>query len=37
MRERGVDVVINIYDGVGSTLAEAAEHRWPAAALNTET
>ncbi|MDO4244327.1 MAG: cation:proton antiporter [Actinomyces sp.] len=35
MRERGVDTVINIYDGIGSALAEAAEHRWPATAINT--
>ena len=25
MRERGVDAIINIYDGVGQSLAEAVE------------
>lgn len=34
MRKRGVDTVINIYDGVGAALAEAAEHRWPALATS---
>ena len=31
MRKRGVGTVVNLYDGVGSALAEAAEHRWPTA------
>lgn len=34
MRERGVNTVINAYDGIGSALAEAAQHRWPATAIN---
>ncbi|WP_127842111.1 NAD(P)-binding protein [Actinomyces wuliandei] len=36
MKERGVDVVINIYEGVGKALAHAAEDRWPSTSSTPE-